>query len=83
MIIKTTSTGEVMVVLSFHYKEDESIDKLLNAIMQKFPDMKGYQDVPRDDRMELIRDLVKDMRVAAEKELHTSAVHEADMAPSV
>ncbi|HMT77486.1 MAG TPA: 23S rRNA (uracil(1939)-C(5))-methyltransferase RlmD [Saprospiraceae bacterium] len=39
LIIKTTSTGEVMVVLSFHYKEDESIDKLLNAIMQKFPDI--------------------------------------------
>ncbi len=36
LMIKTSSIGEVMVLLSFHYRDDEAIRELMDAIMTAF-----------------------------------------------
>lgn len=39
LMVKTSSIGEVMVLLSFHYKDDEAIGALMEAIMTNFPEI--------------------------------------------
>jgi 23S rRNA (uracil1939-C5)-methyltransferase len=37
LIIRTSSTGEVMVIVSFYHEDIEKREALMNALMQKFP----------------------------------------------
>jgi 23S rRNA (uracil1939-C5)-methyltransferase len=45
LIIRTSSSGEVMVILSFFRKHDTQIKNLLNAIRDKFPEITSLQYV--------------------------------------
>ena len=45
LIIRTSSSGEVMVILSFFRKHDTEIKNLLNAIRDKFPEITSLQYV--------------------------------------
>ncbi|MDL2231341.1 23S rRNA (uracil(1939)-C(5))-methyltransferase RlmD [Porphyromonadaceae bacterium OttesenSCG-928-L07] len=39
LIIRTSSTGEVMVILAFYYEEQEEREKLLDALKNRFPEI--------------------------------------------
>ncbi|MCO6461158.1 MAG: 23S rRNA (uracil(1939)-C(5))-methyltransferase RlmD [Saprospiraceae bacterium] len=39
LLIKTSTTGETMVLLSFHYKDEDAIRVLMDHIITQFPDI--------------------------------------------
>ncbi len=57
IIIRSTSTGEWMLIIAFHYDAKEEIEKLLNHISDKFPQITSLQYVINSKRNDTISDL--------------------------
>lgn len=57
IIIRSTSTGEWMLIVSFHYDDKTEIEKLLNHISDKFPQITSLQYVINAKRNDTISDL--------------------------
>ncbi|HEX8515942.1 MAG TPA: 23S rRNA (uracil(1939)-C(5))-methyltransferase RlmD [Bacteroidia bacterium] len=57
VIIRSTSTGEWMVILSFFYNDKENIEKLLNHLSEKFPQITSLQYVINSKKNDTIGDL--------------------------
>ncbi|MES2284631.1 MAG: 23S rRNA (uracil(1939)-C(5))-methyltransferase RlmD [Bacteroidota bacterium] len=57
IIIRSTSTGEWMLIVSFHYDDKEVIEKLLNHVGAKFPQITSLQYVINSKRNDTIGDL--------------------------
>ncbi len=57
IIIRSTSTGEWMLIVSFHYDDKEVIEKLLNHVAAKFPQITSLQYVINSKRNDTIGDL--------------------------
>ncbi len=57
IIIRSTSTGEWMLIVCFHYEDKEAIEKLLNHISDKFPQITSLQYVINSKRNDTISDL--------------------------
>jgi 23S rRNA (uracil1939-C5)-methyltransferase len=57
IIIRSTSTGEWMLIVAFHYDDKEVIEKLLNHIADKFPQITSLQYVINPKRNDTIGDL--------------------------
>lgn len=57
IIIRSTSTGEWMLIVSFFYNEKEAIEKLLNHISEKFPQITSLQYVINSKKNDTISDL--------------------------
>lgn len=51
---------------TFKLKLDEEYVPMVDALLVKFPTAESYKALPRSERMEAVRELVKDMRVAEE-----------------
>ena len=45
MIVRTSSTGETMLIISFYFEDEEKREALLQAINNKFPDIKSLMYV--------------------------------------
>ncbi|MCW3082746.1 MAG: rRNA m(5)U939 methyltransferase [Bacteroidetes bacterium] len=57
IIIRSTSTGEWMVIVSFFYNDKENIEKLLNHIGNQFPQITSLQYVINSKKNDTISDL--------------------------
>lgn len=57
IIIRSTSTDEWMLIVSFHYNDKEAIEKLLNHVSAKFPQITSLQYVINSKRNDTIGDL--------------------------
>ncbi len=57
IIIRSTSTGEWMVIVSFFYNDKENIEKLLNHISGQFPQITSLQYVINSKKNDTISDL--------------------------
>jgi len=57
IIIRSTSTGEWMLIVCFHYDEKEVIEKLLNHVADTFPQITSLQYVINSKRNDTIGDL--------------------------
>lgn len=57
VIIRSTSTGEWMVIMSFFYNDKENIEKLLNHLGSEFPAITSLQYVINPKRNDTISDL--------------------------
>jgi 23S rRNA (uracil1939-C5)-methyltransferase len=57
IIIRSTSTGEWMLIVSFFYNDKENIQKLLNHISEKFPQITSLQYVINSKKNDTISDL--------------------------
>jgi len=57
IIIRSTSTGEWMLIVSFFYNDKEAIEKLLNHVSEKFPQITSLQYVINSKRNDTISDL--------------------------
>jgi 23S rRNA (uracil1939-C5)-methyltransferase len=56
LIIRTSSTGEVMVVVVFAYPEDGQVELMMNFIAQKFPDITSLLYIINQKRNDTIFD---------------------------
>ncbi len=56
LIIRTASTGEVMVIVSFYKEDHNSINLLLNAVKEKFPDIQSLMYVINQKANDTISD---------------------------
>ncbi|MFA6925107.1 MAG: 23S rRNA (uracil(1939)-C(5))-methyltransferase RlmD [Bacteroidales bacterium] len=57
LIIRTSNLGEVMVILAFYYENKENIEKLLNNLNEKFPDITSLNYVINGKKNDTISDL--------------------------
>jgi 23S rRNA (uracil1939-C5)-methyltransferase len=57
IIIRSTSTGEWMLIVSFFYNDKENIQKLLDHISAKFPQISSLQYVINSKKNDTISDL--------------------------
>jgi 23S rRNA (uracil1939-C5)-methyltransferase len=57
IIIRSTSTGEWMVILSFYYDDKENIVKLMNHLSELFPQITSLQYVINSKKNDTIGDL--------------------------
>ena len=57
IIIRSTSTGEWMLIVSFHYDDKPVIESLLNHLSNKFPQITSLQYVINAKRNDTISDL--------------------------
>lgn len=57
IIIRSTSTGEWMLIVAFHYDDKETIEKLLNHVSTAFPQITSLQYVINPKRNDTISDL--------------------------
>lgn len=57
IIIRSTSTGEWMLIVAFHYDDKEAIEKLLSHISDKFPQITSLQYLINPKRNDTISDL--------------------------
>jgi 23S rRNA (uracil1939-C5)-methyltransferase len=57
IIIRSTSTGEWMLIVCFHYDDKTVIEKMLNHISDKFPEITSLQYVINPKRNDTISDL--------------------------
>lgn len=57
IIIRSTSTNEWMLIVSFFYNDKETIEKLLNFISGKFPQITSLQYVINSKKNDTISDL--------------------------
>ena len=57
IIIRSTSTGEWMLIVSFHYDDKNEIEKLLNHISELFPQITSLQYVINSKKNDTISDL--------------------------
>lgn len=57
IIIRSTSTGEWMLIVSFFYNDKDAIEKLLNHVSEKFPQITSLQYVINSKKNDTISDL--------------------------
>ena len=57
VIIRNTSIGELMVIISFHYFDKLKIENLLDALYSEFPQITSLQYVINNKRNDTISDL--------------------------
>jgi 23S rRNA (uracil1939-C5)-methyltransferase len=57
IIIRSTSTGEWMLIVSFFYNDKEAIEKLLDHVSEKFPQITSLQYVINSKKNDTISDL--------------------------
>ena len=57
IIIRSTSTGEWMLIVAFHYEDKSVIENLLNHLSDKFPQITSLQYVINPKRNDTISDL--------------------------
>jgi 23S rRNA (uracil1939-C5)-methyltransferase len=57
IIIRSTSTNEWMLIISFFYNDKENIEKLLNHVSEKFPQITSLQYVINSKKNDTISDL--------------------------
>lgn len=57
IIIRSTSTGEWMLIVSFFYNDKENIKKLLDHVSEKFPQITSLQYVINSKKNDTISDL--------------------------
>ena len=57
IIIRSTSTGEWMVIVAFHYDDRPAIEKLLDHLANQFPQITSLQYVINSKRNDTIGDL--------------------------
>ena len=57
IIIRSTSTGEWMLIIAFHYDDKPVIEKLLNHLSEKFPQITSLQYVINPKKNDTISDL--------------------------
>ena len=57
LIIRTSSTGELMVIIAFHYDDVEERKKLLNHIAEEFPEITSLMYVINPKKNDTISDL--------------------------
>ena len=57
IIIRSTSTGEWMLIVSFHFDDKIEIEKLLNHVSEKFPQITSLQYVINAKKNDTISDL--------------------------
>lgn len=57
LIIRTSSTGEVMVIVAFFYEDVEAREKLLNFIAERFPQISSLLFVINPKKNDTISDL--------------------------
>lgn len=57
IIIRSTSTNEWMLIISFFYNDKENIEKLLNHVSDKFPQITSLQYVINSKKNDTISDL--------------------------
>ena len=57
VIIRSTSTGEWMLIVSFHYEDKPAIEKLLNHLSEKFPQITSLNFVINSKKNDTISDL--------------------------
>ncbi|WP_425390336.1 23S rRNA (uracil(1939)-C(5))-methyltransferase RlmD [Ekhidna sp.] len=57
LIIRTSSTGEVMVILQVHYRDQELIDLMMNHIQKEFPDIASLMYVVNEKGNDSYSDL--------------------------
>lgn len=57
IIIRSTSTGEWMLIIAFHYDDKANIEKLLNHINNQFPQITSLQYVINPKKNDTISDL--------------------------
>jgi len=57
LTIRTTSTGEVMVIFSLHYEDQELRENLLNHFKKAFPEITSIMHVINEKRNDTIGDL--------------------------
>ncbi len=57
IIIRSTSTGEWMLIVAFHYDDKPAIEKLLNHLANQFPQITSLQYVINSKRNDTIGDL--------------------------
>ncbi len=57
IIIRSTSTGEWMLIVSFHYDDKPVIEKLLDHVSDKFPEITSLHYVINSKRNDTISDL--------------------------
>ncbi len=56
LIIRTTTTGELMVILSFYYEDKEAREKLLDCLKEQFPAITSLLYVINEKRNDTIGD---------------------------
>jgi 23S rRNA (uracil1939-C5)-methyltransferase len=56
LIIRNTSTGELMVIMIFRYNEKENIEKLMNFIAGKFPEITSLMYIVNEKRNDDLSD---------------------------
>ncbi len=42
LIIRTTSTGEIMLIISFYFEDEKNRIALMNAVIQRFPEITSF-----------------------------------------
>lgn len=57
IIIRSTSTGEWMLIISFHYDDKPAIEKLMTHICERFPQLSSVHYVINSKRNDTISDL--------------------------
>ncbi len=57
IIIRSTSTGEWMLIVAFHYEDKSAIENLLNHLSEKFPQITSLQYVINPKKNDTISDL--------------------------
>jgi len=57
MIIRTASTGEIMVIIVFHYEDAEKRNMLLKHLQQRFPEITSLLYVINGKKNDVISDL--------------------------
>ena len=57
IIIRSTSTGEWMLIVSFHYEDKPAIEKLLNHLSEKFPQITSLNFFINSKKNDTISDL--------------------------
>ncbi len=57
LLIRITSTGEILVLISFYEKKEEKIFQLLGFVQEKFPEITALQYVINPKRNDTIYDL--------------------------
>lgn len=57
MIVRTSSTGQIMLIVVFGYDDRASINELLSAVMRKFPEITSLQLIINEKVNDSISDL--------------------------
>ena len=66
---------------AFKQKVDEEYVPMVDALLARCPTPEDYKAIPRSGRMDLVRELVKDMRQEQEQAVHVDTSQPAPAGP--